>query len=120
MSFRSHAIQSLGLHELVGVPEDVVVVEVGGGVEQEVQQLLPVAAGVDEDVGLEGDGHAGLVAEELEVHLVAAAIFRLRNELVGKGSSTRRSLFVSSLNEQEVSIRKRIVDLVMSSSIELT
>jgi hypothetical protein len=81
MSFRSHAIQSLGVHELVGVPEDLVVVEVGGGVEPEVQPLLPVAAAVDEDVGLEGDGHAGLVAEELEVHLVAAAIFRLRDEL---------------------------------------
>ena len=55
--------------------------EVGGGVEPEVQALLPVAAAVDEDVGLEGDGDAGLVAEELEVHLVAAAIFRLRDEL---------------------------------------
>ena len=55
--------------------------EVGGGVEPEVKALLPVAAAVDEDVGLEGDGHAGLVAEELEVHLVAAAVFRLRDEL---------------------------------------
>lgn len=55
--------------------------EVGGGVEPEARPLFPVAAAVDEDVGLEGDGHAGLVAQELQVHLVAAPILRLRDEL---------------------------------------
>jgi hypothetical protein len=56
-------------------------VEVGGRVEPEVQPLLPAALAVDEEVGLEGDGHAVLVAQELEVHLVTGAVFRLRNEL---------------------------------------
>lgn len=65
------------LHELVGVPEDFVVVEVGGGVEPQVQPLLPVALPVDDEVGLEGHGPAGLVAQELKIDFVVAAIFRL-------------------------------------------
>ena len=41
-------------------------------------------AAIDEDVGLEGDGHAGLVTQELEVHLVTVPIFRLRDKLEEK------------------------------------
>jgi hypothetical protein len=52
-------------------------VEVGGGVEPQVEPLLPVAPAVDEDVGLERDGLVVLVAQELEVHLVALTVFRL-------------------------------------------
>ena len=73
-----------GLHEQVGVPQDLVVMEVRGRVEPEVQPLLPLAVAVDEEVGLEGDGHAGLVAQELEVHLVTGAVFRLRDKLEEK------------------------------------
>jgi hypothetical protein len=52
-------------------------VEGGGGVEPQAQPLLPVAPAVDDEVGLEGHGPAGLVAQELEVDFVVATIFRL-------------------------------------------
>ena len=57
--------------------------EGGGGVEPQAQPLLPVALAVDDEVGLEGLGPAGLVAQELEVDFVVATIFRLRNKLLG-------------------------------------
>jgi hypothetical protein len=44
--------------------------EIGGRVEPEAEALLTVAMAADEDVGLEGDGFAVLVAQELKVHLV--------------------------------------------------
>jgi hypothetical protein len=54
----------MDVHELVRVPEDLVVVEVGCWIEPQVQALLPAAVAVDEDVGLEGDGLAVHVAQE--------------------------------------------------------
>ena len=57
-------------HDVLGVPLDGVGVVVGGGVEPEVVLLLPAADAVGEDVGVERDGLAGDVAEELQVDLV--------------------------------------------------
>ena len=57
--------------------------EGGGGVEPQAQPLLPVALAVDDEVGLEGHGPAGLVAQELEVDFVVATILWLRNKLLG-------------------------------------
>jgi hypothetical protein len=71
----------MDVHELVRVPEDLVVVEVGCWIEPQVQALLPAAVAVDEDVGLEGDGLSVHVAQELEVHLVVVAAIRLRRQL---------------------------------------
>ena len=58
------------LHDVLGVPEDGVGVEVGGGVEPEVDALLPVAHAVDVQVRLHQVRLAGHVAQELEVELV--------------------------------------------------
>jgi hypothetical protein len=60
-------------------------VEVGCWVEQQLQPLLPVAVAVDEDVGLERDGLAVNVAQELEVHLVVVAAVRIRRQLHRRG-----------------------------------
>jgi hypothetical protein len=56
--------------DVLGVPLDGVGVVVGGGVEREVELLLPAADAVDEDVGVERDWLPGFVAEELQVDLV--------------------------------------------------
>ncbi len=68
--------------DVVGVPEDGVVVEVGGGVEPEVEAHLAaddaaVAGAADVDVGLEGVGLAGDGAQELHVDLVVEPRVRL-------------------------------------------
>ena len=69
------------VQEPVRVPEYLVVVEVSCWVEPQVQTLLPAAVAVDEDVGLQGDGLAIHVAQELQVHLVVVAVIRFRNQL---------------------------------------
>jgi hypothetical protein len=58
------------VHYHAWVPEDGVVVEVGGGVEPRPELHLLVAQAVREGVGVEGVGLPGLVAQELEVDLV--------------------------------------------------
>nr|ACL54124.1 unknown [Zea mays] len=57
-------------HHLAGVPQHGVRVEVGRGVEPQVDALLPVAHAVDVQVGLHQVRLAGHVAQELEVELV--------------------------------------------------
>ena len=48
---------------------------VGGGVEPRPELHLLLADAVGEDVGVDGVGLAGLVAQELEVDLVVVARF---------------------------------------------
>jgi hypothetical protein len=57
-------------HHLAGVPEHGVGVEVGRGVEPQVDALLPVAHALDVQVRLHQVRLAGDVAQELEVELV--------------------------------------------------
>ena len=74
--------------------------EGGGRVEPQAQPLLPVALAVDDEVGLEGHGPAGLVAQELEVDFVVATILWLRNKLLG-------------MNVHKIKRMKRISDNVL-------
>jgi len=61
-------MQNLRDHALV--PEDGVVVVVRGGIEPRPELHFLLADAVGEDVGVDGVGLAGLVAQELEVDLV--------------------------------------------------
>ena len=58
------------LHDHALVPEDGVVVVIGGGVEPRPELHLLLTNAVGEDVGVHGVGLASLVAQELEVDLV--------------------------------------------------
>lgn len=54
--------------------------EVGGGVEPEVELNLPVARSLGEDIGVDGVGLTAEVAKELKVNLIVVA--SLRGEVV--------------------------------------
>jgi hypothetical protein len=78
---KSTGQQAKCLHDVLGVPEDGVGVEIGGGVEPEAELLLPLALPLREHVGVQRVGLARHVAQELEVDLVVGA--PLRREVVG-------------------------------------
>lgn len=62
-------------HDAIGVPEDGVGVEIGGGVEPEMELLLSVAFPLAEHVGVESVGVAAQIPQELEVYLVPTRSF---------------------------------------------
>ena len=66
------------VQDVPGSPDDGVGVEVGGGVEPEAELLLLAPGAVGEDVGVERVGLAGGVAQELQVDLVVARPWPLR------------------------------------------
>ena len=65
----------LYLHNVLGIPEDRVGVEIGSGVEPEMELLLSVAFALAEDVGVKSVRFTGRVSQELEVYLVPCRPF---------------------------------------------
>lgn len=62
--------ESRDLHNLIGVPKDFVVVEVGGGVKPETEPLLSASLAIHVDVGLKSDGLPLFVSQELKIQFV--------------------------------------------------
>jgi hypothetical protein len=60
----------LHIHDHALVPEDGVVVVIGGGVEPRPELHLLLTYAVGKDIGVDGVGLSSLVAQELEVDLV--------------------------------------------------
>jgi hypothetical protein len=91
------------LHDLLGVPEDGVGVEVGGGVEPEGVPHLPPADAAAVHVGLDDVGLAGAVAQELEVQLVPLRRrVKVRAHLEMTISEFRMVSFVVSLTKPSI------------------
>ncbi len=64
------------LHDDVPVPENRVVVEIGGRVEPQVDTLLPASYSFSIHVGLEGVRLSTNVSKELEIHLIVSQSWR--------------------------------------------
>lgn len=73
----------MSLQDVLRGPDDGVGVEVGGGVEPEVELLLFAAGAIGEDVGVQRVRLPGDVAEELQVHLIVDIPLPFRHELHG-------------------------------------
>jgi hypothetical protein len=91
-------------HHLAGVPEHGVGVEVGGGVEPQVDALLPVAHAVDVQVRLHEVRLAGHVAKELEVELVVLVPGRRQLQMKSQHHSRFHELIVRSANSIRVKV----------------
>ena len=63
------------LHNVLGIPEDRVGVEIGSRVEPEMELLLSVAFALAEDVGVKSVRFTGRVSQELKVYLVPCRPF---------------------------------------------